>query len=114
VGGLIIGAVLYRLAIRRYGPLPMAAVLIGSVVAGLLARLVGQHLGLAKFNAELVSSHLGAFLHAPPVLGANGPAILWPAIAFWPLAACLIPAGLVLLTALRDRQGPGPGPAPAP
>ncbi len=105
IGGLLIGAAVYRLAIRRYGPAPMAGVLLGSVVAGLLARFVGQNLGLAKFNAELASSHQGALLHAPPVLGADSATILWPAIAFWPLAACLIPAALVLLAALRDRPG---------
>ncbi len=113
LGGLLIGFAAYRLAIRRYGPAPMAAVLAGSVLAGLLARWVGQNLGLASFNNQLLTSHHGAILHAPPVLGAQGSSILWLAIVFWPLAACLIPAGVLLLAALRDRQAPGaPGSTP--
>jgi hypothetical protein len=103
IGGLIIGIVSYRLAIRKYGPLPMAAVLAGSIIAGLAARWIGQNLGLAKFNAELLSSHQGALLHAPPVLGAQ-PSILWPAIAFWPLGACAIPVALIVLGVVRERQ----------
>jgi hypothetical protein len=106
VGGLIIGIASYLLAIRRYGPAPMAAVLGGSVLAGLAARWVGQGLGLAQFNSKLSVSHVGTLLHAPPVLGSNGPAILWPAVAFWPLAACAVPAGLLLLVAWRDRSTP--------
>ena len=115
VGGLVVGFFAYRLAIRKYGPMPMLAVLVGSVVAGLLARWVGQNLGLAHFNNLLLTSPKGALLHAPPVLGAQvtspgffGPMILWPAIVFWPLAACLIPAGVLVLGVLRDRQRPGP------
>jgi hypothetical protein len=103
IGGLIIGIASYRLAIRKYGPVPMAAVLGGSVLAGLAARWAGQDLGLAHFNSKLLTSHVGAVLHAPPVLGGNGPGILWPAIAFWPLAACAVPAGLLLLVSWRGR-----------
>jgi hypothetical protein len=106
IGGLIIGVASYRLAIRRYGPLPMLAVLAGSVVAGLAARWVGQNLGLAQFNSRLLNSHLGTLLHAPPQLGAEG-GTLWPAIAFWPLAACVVPAALVLIAVLRDRPSGG-------
>jgi hypothetical protein len=111
IGGLIIGIVSYRLAVRKYGPLPMAAVLAGSVIAALTARWAGQSLGLAQFNAKLATSHVGVLLHAPPVLGANGPAILWPAIAFWPLAACAVPAALTLLAAWRDRPAVAGRPA---
>jgi hypothetical protein len=113
IGGLIIGVVSYQLAIRKYGPLPMAAVLAGSVIAGCAARWAGQNLGLAQFNNQLLTSHLGALLHAPPVLGADPSIILWPAIAWWPLAACVVPAGLVLLAAWRDRSAaPRRGAAP--
>lgn len=114
IGGLLLGLVAYRLAIRKYGPAPMAAVLVGSVLAGLLARWVGQNLGLASFNNRLLTSHPGAILHAPPVLGAQASSILWPAIVFWPLAACLIPAGVLALGALRDRQPPLPPVGPLP
>ena len=104
VGGLIIGIVSYRLVIRRYGPVPMAALLAGSVIAGLAARWVGQDIGLAKFNSQLLTSHAGTILHPPPVLGVNASAILWPAVVFWPLGACLVPATLVFFATVRDRQ----------
>lgn len=104
VGGLIIGTVSYQLAIRKYGPVPMVALLAGSVIAGLAARWVGQDLGLAKFNSGLLRSHDGTILHAPPVLGVNASTILWPAVVFWPLGACLIPAALVFFATVRDRQ----------
>jgi hypothetical protein len=103
VGGLVIGVASYPLAVRRYGPVPMLAVLAGSVVAAFAARWVGQDLGLPQFNDKLLNSHVGTLLHAPPVLGAEPSTILWPALAFWPLAACLVPAMLVLVAAVRDR-----------
>jgi hypothetical protein len=109
VGGVIIGIAAYLLAIRKYGPVPMIAVAGGSVLAGLLARWVGQDLGLGQFNSQLANSKIGTLLHAPPVLGANGPQILWPAVAFWPLAACAVPAVILLLAAWRDRSGRAAG-----
>ena len=104
IGGLIIGIASYRFAVRRYGPMPMAALLAGSVLAGWAARWVGQNLGLSRFNAQLLTSRQGTILHPPPVLGSDPSTILWGAIAFWPLAACLIPAALVFFGSLRDRQ----------
>ncbi len=104
VGGLIIGIAAYMLAIRKYGPVPMVAVAGGSVLAGLLARWIGQDLGLGQFNSQLAASRIGTLLHAPPVLGANGPQILWPAVVFWPLAACAVPAGILLFAAWRGRS----------
>lgn len=117
LGGLLIGLVAYRVAIRKYGPAPMVGVLVGSMLAGLLARWAGQSIGMATFNKQLLTSRSGALLHAPPVLGAQGSTILWPAIVFWPLAACLIPACVLLLASLRDRQSPrafGPPPGAPP
>jgi len=107
VGGLIVGIASYRFAVRKYGPIPMAAVLGGSVLAGWAARWVGQNFGLSHFNAQLLASRQGTILHAPPVLGADTSKILWPAIAFWPLAACLVPAALVFFGTLRERQASG-------
>jgi hypothetical protein len=107
VGGLILGTVAYLYAVRRYGPVPMAAVLAGSVGAGYLARWVGQNLGLAKFNAELGSSKVGTVLHAPPVLGSNPGTVLWPAIVLWTLAACVVAGVFITLSALGDRRVPG-------
>jgi len=109
-GGLIIGLLGYLLAVRRYGPVPMAAILAGSVIAGLVARWTGQNWGLARFNADLTTAHQGTLLHAPLVLGGDSSQLLWPAIAFWPLAACLLAGIFVLITALRAS---GPPTAPA-
>lgn len=104
VGGLIIGISSYRLAVRKYGPIPMAALLAGSVLAGWAERWVGQGLGLSRFNTQLLASRQGTILHPPPVLGADPSIILWGAIMFWPLAACLIPAGLAFFGSMRNRQ----------
>lgn len=107
VGGLIIGTIAYLYAIRKYGPVPMAAVLAGSFGAGYLARWAGQNLGLAKFNANLGSSKVGTVLHAPPVLGSDPGTVLWSAIAIWTLAACLVCGVFLTLSALGDRNAPG-------
>ena len=107
IGGLIIGTIAYLYAIRRYGPVPMAAVLVGSFGAGYLARWVGQNLGLAKFNAELAASKAGTILHAPPVLGSDPATVVWSAIVLWTLAASLVAGIFLTLAALGDRKSPG-------
>jgi hypothetical protein len=107
IGGLIIGTIAYLYAIRRYGPVPMAAVLVGSFAAGYLARWTGQNLGLAKFNTDLAFSKVGTILHAPPVLGSDPGTVLWSAIALWTLAACLVCGVFLTLAALGDRSSPG-------
>ncbi len=107
IGGLIIGTIAYLFAIRKYGPVPMAAVLVGSFGAGYLARWVGQNLGLAKFNTDLAFSKVGTILHAPPVLGSDPSTVLWSAIALWTLAACLVCGVFLTLAALGDRNSPG-------
>ena len=110
-GGILIGLAGYRLAVRRYGPAPMAAILAGSVVAGGLARWVGEHQGLHQFDHQLLTAHQGAFLHAPLGLAGDTAATLWPtyaslpAVAFWPLAGGLVAGGIVLVSALRSRPG---------
>ncbi len=107
VGGLIIGTIAYLYAIRKYGPVPMAAVLVGSAGAGYLARWVGQNLGLAKFNTALAYSKVGTILHAPPVLGSDPGTVLWPAIVFWTLAASLVAGVFLTFAALGERNAPG-------
>ena len=108
-GGLLIGLAGYLLAVRRYGPAPMAAILAGSVVAAIAARWVGEHQGLRQFDRQLLASHQGTVLHAPLALAGDTKAAIWPtvvsfpAVAFWPLAACLLAGGIVLIGALRDR-----------
>jgi hypothetical protein len=107
VGGLVIGLLGYLFAIRHYGPVPMAAVLVGSVVAGLTARWLGQIWGLTRFIDQLAVARPGTVLHATLVLG-DTPQLLWPAIVLWPLMACLLAGGLVLVSARRAPRAPLP------
>ncbi|HUZ55061.1 MAG TPA: hypothetical protein VMU94_21360 [Streptosporangiaceae bacterium] len=111
LGGILIGLAAYLLAVRRYGPAPMAAILAGSVVAGCLARWVGEHQGLHQFDQQLLTAHQGTLLHAPLGLAGDTAVTFWPtfaslpAVAFWPLAGCLVGGGIVFVSALRSRPG---------
>jgi hypothetical protein len=109
-GGIVIGLAGYLLAVRRHGPAPMIAVLAGAVMAGIAARVVGEHQGLGRFNHQLLTSPTGTVLRAPLSLAGDTSAVFWPtrsslpAVAFWPLAACLVAGGIVLVGALRSRS----------
>jgi hypothetical protein len=116
-GGILIGLAGYLLAVRRHGPAPMVAVLAGAVIAGIAARVIGEHQGLGRFNHQLLTSPTGTVLRAPLSLAGDTSALFWPtrsslpAVAFWPLAACLVAGGIVLIGMLRTRsaaryQGP--------
>jgi hypothetical protein len=107
IGGLIIGTIAYLYAVRKYGPVPMAAVLVGSFAAGYLARWVGQNLGLSSFISELAFSKVGTVLHAPPVLGSDPGTVLWSAIVLWTLAASIVAGVFLTFSALGDRGAPG-------
>jgi hypothetical protein len=98
-GGALLGLAGYLLGVRRYGPVPMAGIVLGSVAAAFLARWLGPQLtGQNSFNKALGSSKVGTVLHAPIALGAQG------ALAFWPMAAALVAGGLELLSVMRARQ----------
>jgi hypothetical protein len=109
-GGLIIGLAGYLFAVRRYGPVPMVAIVAGSVIAGIAARWFGERQGLHQFDRQLLTVHQGTLLHAPLALAGDTKAAIWPtlaslpAVAFWPLAACLVAGGIVLIGAFRDRS----------
>jgi len=99
VGGVLIGLFSYLFAIRRYGPVPMIGVILGSTAAAFLARWIGRRqTGAAGFNRVLATSKAGEILHAPINLGAHG------ALAFWPLAAALVAGGLELISFMRARR----------
>jgi|SRR5262245_30642908 len=110
VGGLIIGLAGYLFAVRRHGPVPMIAIVAGSVIAGIAARWIGEHQGLHQFDRQLLTVHEGTLLHAPLALAGDTKAAIWPpvaslpAVAFWPLAACVAAGGIVLVGAMRDRS----------
>jgi len=109
-GGMIIGLGGYLLAVRRYGPAPMAAILAGGFGAGVAARWIGQRQGLAKFDRQLLATHQGTLLHAPLALAGDTSAAIWPAggsfpaVIFWPLAAGAVAGGIVLVIVLRERR----------
>jgi hypothetical protein len=98
-GGVILGLVGYFAGVRRYGPVPMAGVVLGALAAAFLTRWLGPVLtGQDSFNAQLGASKTGEFLRAPIALGASG------ALAFWPVAAGLVAGGLELVSTFRLRQ----------
>jgi hypothetical protein len=103
-GGVISGLLWHWFAVRRHGPVAMAAVLIGALAAGLITLWIGQQSGLATFNHLLATLPVGAHFQAQLVLGSRG------AIALWPLAAGLTAGGVELAAARRDRRQPAPAP----
>jgi hypothetical protein len=100
-GGIVTGLLGYVLAVRRYGPLPMAGIFIGGLAAAYLALWIGQRSGMTEFIIRLGDSKSGTLLRAPIKLGAHG------AVAFWPLAAGLAAGALEGLALLRDRRMAG-------
>lgn len=102
VAGAVTGLASYFLAVRRWGPLPMAGVLLGGLAAAFITRWVGEQDGLATFHHLLATLPAGARLTGALSLGASS------ALAFWPLAAGLAAGGMVALaTPEPDRLTPG-------
>ncbi len=98
VGGILAGVFGYQL-VRRYGPVPMAGLVAGSVAAAYLAMWTGhQATGASTFDHVLATSKVGELLHAPISLGAQG------ALAFWPLVAAAVAGGAELAAYLRARR----------
>jgi hypothetical protein len=98
-GGALIGLVGYVFGVRRYGPAPMAGIVIGSIAAAFIATWVGHLLsGGPGFDHLLATSKPGTFLHAPISLGSRG------ALAFWPLAAAGVAGGIELIGVLKARR----------
>jgi hypothetical protein len=96
--GLICGVVGYFVAVRRYGAIAVAGLVLGGVAASLLAMWVGQQRGLSGFRSTLASSPLGAQLRDPLALGGRG------ALAFWPLFTALAIGALELASQSADRK----------
>jgi hypothetical protein len=107
VGGLITGTLGYRLLVRRAGPAATAGLVLGAVVAALLAWWVGDNIGLGTYNHLLASSPAGTVFHSSLALGAKS------TLAFWPLCT----ASVILLAEAGTRRAVGrhaPGGRPAP
>ena len=111
VAGLICGLAGYLVAVRRYGALPLAGLLLGGVAGSWLAMWIGQQQGLAGFRAQLATSPAGTRLREPLVLGGHG------ALAFWPLFVGLLVGSVEVVSQAIDRRRteaaararPGPG-----
>ena len=99
IGGALIGLAGYLFGVRRYGPVPMAAIVIGATGAAFLTEWLGHQLsGAPGFNHLLATSKPGTLLHAPISLGSQG------ALAFWPLVAAAVAGGIELIGVLRVRH----------
>ncbi len=108
-GGALLGLLAYLFAIRRYGPLPMAGVILGSIAAAYAAEWLGhQASGGPGFNHLLATSRPGTYLYAPISLGSPG------ALAFWPLAAAAMAGGIELVAVMRSRRQEPSGPVTMP
>jgi hypothetical protein len=97
VGGAVSGLLGYLFAVRRHGPVAMAALLAGGLAAAFAARWVGEQTGLARFHHLMATLPVGAHLRDALTLGTGG------AVAFWPLAAGLVAGGMVLYADPRRR-----------
>jgi hypothetical protein len=84
VAGLITGIIGYRLAVRRGGWLGAAGVVLGALVAALVAVVVGENIGLGTYNHLLATSAQGTYFRSSLSLGAKS------ALAFWPLLASIV------------------------
>jgi hypothetical protein len=109
-GGLASGLLGYLFGVRRHGPLPMAALVVGAVAAPFLARWVGEQSGLATFHHLLATLPAGARLRDSLTLGAGG------ALALWPLAASAVAGTMATFSdpARRRPRGPEPSVMPGP
>ena len=92
VGGVLIGLLGYLFGVRRYGPVPMAGIVVGATAAAFICEWTGhRQSGGPGFNHVLATSKPGTLLHAPISLGSQG------ALAFWPLAAAAVAGGIELV-----------------
>jgi hypothetical protein len=108
-GGALIGLSGYLFGVRRYGPLPMAGIVIGSTGAALIAEWLGhRQSGGPGFDHLLATSKPGTYLRAPISLGSHG------ALAFWPLAAAAVAGGIELVSLLMARRQAAHGGLPVP
>lgn len=96
-GGVLSGIAGYRF-VRRYGPVPMAGLVLGSVAAAFLTAWTGHWVtGATTFDHMLATSKPGELVRAPIILGSHG------ALAFWPLAAAAVAGGRELVRYRRAR-----------
>jgi hypothetical protein len=98
IAGLVCGVAGYFTAVRRYGAVAVAGLVLGGLAASVLARWAGQQQGLGHFQALLAASPAGTQLHQPLSLGGQG------ALAFWPLLAALVVGTIELFSQSMERK----------
>lgn len=98
IGGLVCGVAGYFAAVRRYGAVAVAGLVLGGLAASVLARWAGQQQGAARFQSLLGSSPAGTQLHQPLALGGQG------TLAFWPLLAALAVGTIELFSQSQERK----------
>lgn len=98
VGGVASGVLGYLFAVRKHGPLAMAAIFAGALAAAYIARWIGQQSGLSMFQHLLATLPAGAKLRDSLTLGAAG------ALSLWPLVAGVVAGCLEALTGQGKRR----------
>jgi hypothetical protein len=96
--GLACGVAGYFVAVRRYGAVAVAGLVLGGLAASVLARWAGQQQGQGHFQSLLAASPVGAQLHQPLALGGQGP------LAFWPLLVALTVGTIELFSQSQERK----------
>jgi hypothetical protein len=102
VGGLITGALGYRILVRRAGAAATIGLVLGALGAALLALWAGDNIGLGAYNHLLATSPTGTLFRSSLALGAKS------TLAFWPLCT----SAVILLAetgARRSAQTAGRG-----
>lgn len=68
--GILVAVLAWALLPARRGPIQLAGVLVGAVIAGWVAWWVGHHIGLAEYEQLKTSAPVDTIVHRPPDLRA--------------------------------------------
>lgn len=68
--GVLVAVLAWVLMPSRRGPIQLAGVLVGSIVAGWVAWWFGHHIGLAEYEQLKTSAPIDTIVHRPPDLRA--------------------------------------------
>jgi len=80
LGGVVTGVLGYRLLVRRAGWIATAGLVLGAVVASLLALWTGENIGLGTYHHLLATSPDGAVFRGSLALGAKSALVFWPGV----------------------------------
>ena len=97
LGGVVTGVLGYRLLVRRAGWIATAGLVLGAVVASLLALWTGENIGLGTYHHLLATSPDGTLFRASLSLGAKSALVFWPGVT-----------SLIVLLAEYGRRRPAP------